>query len=165
MCIVRALFACNNIFSHEIELTESETTIFKPVCERLNIPLQPPTAVTFFKKTCITENTGRIIDYKSQSRGVNSSFGCDLTGCTVVCYTNSSGNQYGFINKLFLYNAIEFAIIRRFDSKLTITNGFVLISDYTVNTEVVCPLKEVSRPLICAVDPYPKLWIINAHLS
>ena len=56
-----------------------------------------------------------------------------------------------------MYNAIEFAIVRRFDSKLTITNGFVLVSDYTKTTQVVCPLKELSRPLIFAADSYPKL--------
>ena len=166
LCVHYIMCMQCNIFSHEVELTERETEIFKPVCERLSMPLQPPIAVNFLKKACITEKTGRIIEYKSQSCDANSSSDCDLTGCTVVtCLTGSCGSQYGFIDKLFMYNAIEFAIVRRFNSKLTITNGFVLVSDYTKTTQVVCPLKELSRPLIFAADTYPKLWIVNAHLS
>ena len=124
--------------------------------------LQPPTTVKFLRKVCVTEkNTGRVIEYKPRSHD-DISVNCDLQlpGCTVVSY----GNQYGFIDKLFLYNATEFVIIKKFDSKINIINGFVLISDCSIHSEVVYPLKEVSRPLIIA-NSYPKLWIINVHLS
>ena len=124
--------------------------------------VQPSTTAEFLRKVCITKkNTGRIIEYKPQTHGDNSA-GCDLRllGCTIVTH----GDHYGFIDKLFLYNATEFAIIKRFDSKMTIINGFILVADCSVNSEVVHPLKEVSRPLIFA-NLYPKLWIINVHLS
>lgn len=157
-----AVIKCIHIFSYVRELTEQESAIFKPTCKRLNLLVQPPTTVEFLRKVCITEEyTGRIIEYKpyDQTHGDNS-VGCDshLVGCTVV----SHGSHYGFIDKLFLYNATEFAIVKRFESKITIINGFVLIADCSVNSEVVQPLKEVSRPLIFA-SSYPKLWIINVH--
>ena len=47
-----------NIFSHEVQLTERETEIFKPVCERLSMPLEPPTAVNFLKKLALRRIQG-----------------------------------------------------------------------------------------------------------
>ena len=91
--------------------------------------------------------TGRSTEYETDSDEVISfSEGC-----------------YGHIDFLFLYREVKFAFIQQFDGALTVLNGLVLIENCTKKSRALCCLQseEISRPLITAVDPHPKLWIIN----
>ena len=48
------------------DLDEGETLLFKPVCKKLDLPLQPPVTVKFFnskKVSIIDKPTGRAIVY------------------------------------------------------------------------------------------------------
>ena len=45
---------------------------------------------------------------------------------------------------------------------VNISNGLVNIADITMNSQTICQLKEVSRPLVFAMECYPQLFILNA---
>ena len=145
------------MFSHEAQLTEQDGAMFKDLCMTLSIPVQPPVNVAFLKKVCLFEKiTGRCIDYKSKSLGSDG-----LDGCTFISFNYAHQFAIGFIERPFMYREAVFTIISKFDCAVTTHHGLVLVTDCTANSQVVCALKDFSRPLVIAEDCHSKLWIIN----
>lgn len=117
----------------------------------MGLPIDLPVKVSVLKKVYLIDKaTGRSIEYKSES---------SLEDSNVVSFSGC----YGSIEYLFLYRGIEFAFLRQFNAELLkrTYNGFVTIEDYTICTRAVYRLEDISRPLITALDPPPRLWIIN----
>lgn len=153
------IFYFTVLFSHEGQLSQEEFARFLPVCRTMNLPIQSPVTVSFSKKMCITEEpTGRVIEFKSRTS--ESNITVNYRDCTFVSFNS----VFECIEKLFVYRKLQFAIITKFDCAVNISNGLVNISDTTINSQTVCQLKEVSRPLIVAVECSPQLWILNAHV-
>ena len=136
-----------------------EFTMFLPVCRTMNLPIQPPITVSFSKKICITEEpTGRVIEFKSRTS--ESDIIVNYRDCTFVSFNS----LFGCIEKLFTYRGMQFAIITKFDCVVNVSNGLVDITDTTMNSLTMCQLKEVSRPLVVAMECCPQLWILNAYV-
>ena len=145
-----------NAHSHEMQL-KREFDMFLPVCRIINLPIQPPISVSFSKKMCITEEpTGRVIEFRSITP--ESASNINYRDCTFVSFNS----QFGYIDRLFMYRGIDFAFITKFDYVVNISNGLVSIADITMNSQTICRLKEVSRPLVVAMECYPQLFILNA---
>ena len=124
----------------------------------MNLQIQPPITVSFSKKICITEEpTGRVIEFKS--RTFESDIIVNYRDCTFVSFNS----LFGCIEKLFTYRGTQFAIITKFDCVVNVSNGLVDITDTTMNSQTMCQLKEVSRPLVVAMECCPQLWIRNAY--
>ena len=146
------------MFSYEAQLSEQDCAMFKDLCMTLSIPVQPPVHVAFLKKVSLSEKTtGRVIDYKSKSLGSEG-----LDGCTFISFDYVHQFAIGYIERLFMYREAVFATISKFDCAVTTHHGLALVPDCTANSQVVCALKDLSRPLVIAEDCHPKLWIINA---
>ena len=153
-------FNLTYVFSHEVELSEEEFAMFLPVCRTMNLPIQPPIIVSFSKKLCITEEpTGRVIEFKSRTS--ESDISANYRDCMFVSF--NSHDQFGCIEKLFMYRGKRFALITKFDCAVNVSNGLVNIVNTTMNSQAICQLKEVSRPLVVAMECCPQLWILNAH--
>lgn len=152
----------NYMFSHEAELSEEECAMFIPLCRTINLPVQQPIYVSFSKKvTIVEEPTGRVIELKTRTPELDITV--DYTCCTFVSFSS----QFGCIDKLFEYRETKFAVVTKFDCSVCVSNGLVNLVDTTMRSQAICQLKEISRPLVVAVEygdnPHDQLWILNAH--
>lgn len=158
----KSYYAYNCLYSNESEsafLSEEDVILFQSVCKRLDLPVQPPISVRFFKKVSIIENpTGRTIEYRSSDESAN----CTCGNINVVSISSkSSTTQFGKIKNLFIYRDINFAIMEMFESAIHYFDGIVYITDCTISSRKLLPLAEVSRPLVIAMEHLPQLCILN----
>ena len=148
-------------YSNEKEspcLNEDDVELFKPVCKRLNLPVQYPVAVCFLKKVSVIDNpTGRAIDYRSANE--------TATCFNVVFITSQSpvthDQQFAMIKSLFVYRGINFAILEIFKYPVHFSDGIGHVTNCTETSRAVFPLDEVSRPLVIAIKRLPQFYILN----
>ena len=79
--------------------------MFQPVCRTINLPIQPPITVSFSKKMCMTkEPTGRVTEFRSITS--ESAININYRDCMFVSFNS----QFGYIDRLFMYRGIDFAL-------------------------------------------------------
>lgn len=146
------LYAFSTMGSSRL-LEDDEIVLFRPVCQNLNLPLQPPISVSFHKKVTIREKpTGWIIEYKPSN----------IKGYTVVSLKQSADLAFGQVESFLTYRNNVFTIIQKFESLTHISSGLVCISDPSVCKKELFPLEAISRPLVTALNERSELWILNA---
>ena len=101
------------------DLDEGETLLFKPVCKKLDLPLQPPVTVKFFnskKVSIIDKPTGRAIVYTLCATNA-------LSFPSIVSL-DQSPLMFGKVQDIFSYRETKFASVKKI--KCTITNFYGL---------------------------------------
>ena len=141
------------------DLDEHETLLFKPVCKKLGLPLQPPVMVTFLnskKVTLIDKPTGRAIDYTLCTTNA-------LDFPSVVSLAiDQSPLTFGKLQDIFAYREKSFAIVKKINCTIGGFYGLKCLSDCVDDDSSIVPIDEISRPLALARSG-SDIWILNHH--
>ena len=151
------IFLCSEGISRDLD--EHETLLFKPVCKRLGLPLQPPVMVTFLnckKVTLIDKPTGRAINYTLCTTN-------PLDFPSVVSLAiDKSPLTFGKLQDIFSYREKSFAIVKKINCTISCFYGLKCLTNCVDDTSDVIPLHEISRPLALARSG-SDIWILNHH--
>ena len=120
------------------DLDEEETLLFKLVCKKLDLPLQPPVTVKFFnskKVSIIDKPTGRAIVYTLCATNA-------LSFPSIVSL-DQSPLMFGKVQDIFSYRETKFASVKKI--KCTITNFYGLrrLSSCVDDDSVILPIHEI----------------------
>ena len=142
---------------NESVLSEDDVALFKPVCKKLNLPVQHPTSVSLLKRISVPDNlTGRMIDYRSSNDSDNS-----FNVISVTSGSTATHVQFGMIKNLFAYRDMYFAITEIFMCPVQNFDGIVYITDCNNSSRAVIPLVKISRPHVIAIEQLPQIYILN----
>lgn len=139
------------------DLGVGEIQLFKPVCKKLGLPLQPPVTVETLnskKVTIIDKPTGRAIVYTLCDT--------DASGFPSIVSLDQSVLTFGKLYDIFSYREIKFASVKKI--KCTISNFYGLrrLSNCIDDDSVILSIHEISRPLAYARSGLD-IWILNHH--
>lgn len=156
MCII---FLCSEGILRDLD--EDETLLFKPVCKRLGLPLQPPVVVTFLnskKVTLIDKPTGRAIDYTLCTTNVS-----DFPSVVSLDQSpDQSSLTFGKLQDIFSYREKSFAIVKKINCTINCFYGLKRLSNCIDDDSGIVPIYEISRPLAIARSG-SDIWILNHH--
>ena len=146
-----------NVYSEGIsrDLDEGETLLFKPVCKKLGLPLQPPVTVKFFnskKVSLIHKPTGRAITYILRAT--------DASGFPSIVSLDLSPLMFGKVEDIFSYRETKFANVKKIKCTISIFYGLRRLSNCIDGDSVILPVHEISRPLALARSG-SDIWILN----
>ena len=139
------------------DLDDDEILLFKPVCKKFGIPLQPPVTVKYFnskKVSLIDKPTGRAIDYTLGTT--------DTSGFPSIVSLHQSPLTFGKVQDIFSYRETQFASVTNIKCTISSSYGLRCLSNCVDDDSVIVPIHEISRPLALARSG-SDIWILNHH--
>ena len=142
---------------NESVLSEDDVALFKPICRKLNLPVQHPISVCLLKRISVPDSvTGRMIDYWSSNESDIS-----FNVISITSWSTATHVQFGMIKNLFAYRGMYFTITDIFMCPVQNFDGIMHITDCNNSSQAVIPLVEISRPHVIAIEQLPQIYILN----